>query len=461
MFKRFLYILTVFLLCFPFQSVHAQGEQPPKPVYVVQSGDSLTGIALQFGVSVNDILAVNNLADGNQLYIGQKLVIPGLEGVSGVLDTMPVPFGDTLWSISQKYKTPVDILQKLNHLTIPSELFAGYSLVIPLSEEEPQTQFVQLKTDQSNLELSAVLGLNPWQLSLENSQVSPSLTIPGTNLYHLLSPEATQTNAVSIEIDALSFEPLPVIQGNTVVIRLKTKSPGTFEGSFVNHKLAFIPLENNEYAALQGIHAMKDPGLYPLYIKGTLQNGTVVEFQQMIRIKAGVFPLDPPLIVPPETMDPAITQPENELVDHIVSTITETKYWDGTFLAPVDDPCIRSWYGDRRSYNGSEYIYFHTGLDYGVCKNLNIYAAAPGVVVYTGPLIVRGNMTVIDHGWGVYTAYLHQSEIKVVVGDRVEAGQLIGIVGATGRVNGPHLHWDVWVNGIQADPEEWLAHEYP
>jgi len=61
----------------------------------------------------------------------------------------------------------------------------------------------------------------------------------------------------------------------------------------------------------------------------------------------------------------------------------------------------------------------------------------------------------------VYTAYMHQSEILVEVGDRVEAGQLIGLVGGTGRVQGPHLHWEVWVGGVQVDPLDWLKQAYP
>jgi len=67
----------------------------------------------------------------------------------------------------------------------------------------------------------------------------------------------------------------------------------------------------------------------------------------------------------------------------------------------------------------------------------------------------------IDHGWGVYTGYMHQSEILVNVGDQVEAGQIIGKVGETGRVEGPHLHWEVWVGGIQVDPLDWLNNIYP
>lgn len=76
-------------------------------------------------------------------------------------------------------------------------------------------------------------------------------------------------------------------------------------------------------------------------------------------------------------------------------------------------------------------------------------------------LTVRGNATVIDHGWGVYTAYLHQSEPLVEVGDWVETGDLIGLVGETGRVTGPHLHWEVIVAGVQVDPLQWLERAYP
>ena len=138
--------------------------------------------------------------------------------------------------------------------------------------------------------------------------------------------------------------------------------------------------------------------------------------------------------------------------------------WAGTLFLPVDPVfagCYSSKFGNRRSYNGGEYLYFHTGLD--LCGQVGdpVYAAAPGTVVFTGSLTVRGNATMIDHGWGVYTAYMHQSEILVSEGDHVEEGQLIGKVGNTGRVEGPHLHFEVIVGGIQVDPLEWLDQGYP
>jgi murein DD-endopeptidase MepM/ murein hydrolase activator NlpD len=82
-------------------------------------------------------------------------------------------------------------------------------------------------------------------------------------------------------------------------------------------------------------------------------------------------------------------------------------------------------------------------------------------VVFAGPLTVRGNATVIDHGWGIYTAYDHQSEVFVNPGEYVEPGQLIGLGGATGRVTGPHLHLEVWVGGVKVDPIDWLQKSFP
>ena len=90
-----------------------------------------------------------------------------------------------------------------------------------------------------------------------------------------------------------------------------------------------------------------------------------------------------------------------------------------------------------------------------------IYAPAPGVVVWAGPLQVRGNTTIIDHGWGVYTGYWHQAGILVQTGEQVETGQEIGSIGSTGLVTGAHLHWELWVSGVQVDPLQWAREVMP
>jgi murein DD-endopeptidase MepM/ murein hydrolase activator NlpD len=93
--------------------------------------------------------------------------------------------------------------------------------------------------------------------------------------------------------------------------------------------------------------------------------------------------------------------------------------------------------------------------------SLNIYAAAPGKVIYSGQMNIRGNTLFIDHGQGVVSGYAHMQEFRVNAGDFVEQGQLIGLIGKTGRVTGPHLHWDIWVNRTPVDPFDWVENRYP
>jgi len=163
-------------------------------------------------------------------------------------------------------------------------------------------------------------------------------------------------------------------------------------------------------------------------------------------------------------VDPAVTEPESELWASLGIPVTPEKLWNGLFANPVQPElknCWTSLFGTRRSYNRSDYDFFHGGLDFCGQVGTQLYAVAPGKIVYTGSLTVRGMVTVIDRGWGVYTAYNHQSQILVKPGDLVQSGQLIGLGGATGRTTGPHLHWEVWVGGVQVNPADWLAHAYP
>ncbi len=97
----------------------------------------------------------------------------------------------------------------------------------------------------------------------------------------------------------------------------------------------------------------------------------------------------------------------------------------------------------------------HEGIDIGVGSGTPIHAVAPGTVIYAGWLGGYGNVTVIDHGGGLSTAYAHQSSFAVG-GGAVSQGQVIGYVGCTGRCFGPHLHFEVRVNGQPVDPMGYL-----
>jgi murein DD-endopeptidase MepM/ murein hydrolase activator NlpD len=98
----------------------------------------------------------------------------------------------------------------------------------------------------------------------------------------------------------------------------------------------------------------------------------------------------------------------------------------------------------------------HEGIDIGVAYGTPIHAAAAGRVIYCGWEEGYGNLTVIDHGNGIATAYGHQSSIAVSCGEDVSQGQVIGYVGCTGHCTGPHLHFEVRVNGSPVDPLGYL-----
>ena len=123
------------------------------------------------------------------------------------------------------------------------------------------------------------------------------------------------------------------------------------------------------------------------------------------------------------------------------------------FIWPVNGP-ITSPFGSRCLPNGD--CSFHPGIDIAVPSGSAIKAAAGGTVIYAGSLGGYGNLTVIDHGNGLATAYGHQSSIGVAIGASVAQGQVIGYVGCTGYCFGAHLHFEVRVNGEPVNPLGYL-----
>jgi len=457
-------ILSLFIIIFSSiaQPVLAQAAGP---VYVIQPGDTLSYVASRFNVTLDELLAANPNVDPNFLNQGQQIVIPGLEGVSGVLETEIISFGDSLRSLSRRTQVADEQLKKLNRLVSPTELYVGISLIIPTQEGRAQLSTrMSPAAGESLLELAVRQNSDPWTLASINKISGTWDMLPGDVLY---SPTGgSNSNAAGLPSAFVSADiyPLPMVQGGTEVIRVQTQNNVQASGSLVDMPLHFFSF-NNEQVALQGVHALLEPGVYPLKIEAALADGSKQSFEQMVLVTSGNY-YSEELYVPPETVDPAVTEPETQNIFAITNPATPTKFWDSIFTSPAVYPDeYTSRYGTRRKYFGIGTDLtiegFHTGLDFAGGEGLQIFAPARGTVVFAAPLTVRGNATIIDHGWGIYSGFWHQSQIMVNVGDTVEQGQVVGLVGGTGRVTGAHLHWEVWVNGVQVNPLDWLNQAYP
>jgi murein DD-endopeptidase MepM/ murein hydrolase activator NlpD len=456
------FLVLLLILSFTVRPAFAQAVGP---VYIVQPGDTLSFIASRFNVTVNDLTAANPSLDPNVLSQGQQIIIPGLEGVTGVLETEVIAFGDSLRSLSRRTQVADEQLKKLNRLVSPTELYVGISLIVPTQEQqEPLNTRMTAATGESLLELAVKQNSDPWTLASVNKLDATWNTLPGDVLYSPIPGGQGNATGLPSAFVRVNVQPLPLKQGSTEAIRAQAKEGVTLSGVLVDKPLHFFPV-NGEQVALQGVYALQEPGVYPLLIEATLADGSKQSFEQMVLVTSGDYGSEE-LYVPPETIDPAVTEPENQTILSITSPATPMPYWKGIFSAPAVYPDeFTSLFGRRRVYHGlgTDLVIegFHTGLDFAGGDGLQIFAPAPGKVVFAAPLTVRGNATIIDHGWGVYSGFWHQSQILVQVGEMVETGQVIGLVGGTGRVTGAHLHWEIWVNGVQVDPLDWLNQIYP
>ena len=433
------------------------------PEYVVQPGDTLYDIAIQFNTSIDAIMVANGFTDSDILSIGEHVKIPGMEGISGLLVTEYVPLGATLTNLSRQSQTPISTLVKLNKLISPSELLLGSPLVMFAAEDTTKmTVMPALSDGESLMEASLLTGQNPWGVAKLNSLADPNTALPADAFY---MPSQNDSNGeMSLPgVDSITIDHLPLAQGSTYTFKVLSAQPVQIKANLAGEQSTFVNLGNGEQIAFGGIKALLDPGIYPLQLVITTQNGKTYNFEQYVLVASGNFITDQTLNVDPSTLEDENTKKEDAEFLDLVSQVTPFQLWTGKFQYPVAEPiCIRSYFGSRRTYNNDPRIFYHTGLDLGYCGGIDVFAPAKGTVMAVRPnQIVRGNAIVIDHGLGIFTTYMHLSDISVKEGDVVKPGQLIGHIGSTGRSIGPHLHFQVDVNGTPVDPQEWLSVQFP
>ena len=264
------------------------------------------------------------------------------------------------------------------------------------------------------------------------------------------------------------FNPPRVAEGHTTTITVGATAGVSVTGKYEGRTLIF------QHDAARGI-AWALIGTEPLGRTGThqvtveLQNGdggkrTVVRNLETVPY---AYPSES-LQFDPETaalLDPVLTAQERDTLNQIFSRRTPSQYWRGPFRMPLDSSIrITSYFATRRCYqcpNGSTATSYHGGMDMGTPEGTSVRAPADGVVVFAGKLAVRGNVVIIDHGLGVYSLFAHNSRLIATVGQAVKPGDIVSLSGNTGLSNGPHLHWEVHVNGPPVEPLEWVARAMP
>lgn len=260
---------------------------------------------------------------------------------------------------------------------------------------------------------------------------------------------------MSVELTWLPLEPK---QGDVVSVWVSAPEKVVVErGEMLSRSLRFSPSQERPgtWSALFGIDLGQAPGEFELSVlMRALEGPATRSLAASIRILPQAFGEerltlpDDKVHLSPESL--ARVKKENEKISSLWPRETPQRYWEGPFLVPVEGS-PGSPFGLERWING-ERRNSHSGMDIKAPEGRPVRAANHGRVVLLGDFFFGGKAVFLDHGQGVYTMYFHLSKIHVVEGQKVAKGEVIGLVGMTGRATGPHLHWGVRLGGARVDP---------
>ncbi len=434
--------------------------------YTIEEGDFLSVVAIMFNTTVDDILSINNIPDVNAISIGTKIKIPTLAGVEGDIAVRYINIGDTLDTLSILAGMDAAKLGAINALVSPTELYIGSLLTTIRSDKADTITAVSNYEERDNLlAKSAKLGVSPAVLQKMNRAEGTWDFADSQVVFGKInkSEKNFETHSVAPFVNTIEIKQLPLTQGETHVIHVSGTDLAGLDGNVGNYPLRFFrDGGSDDWYALLGIDAMETVGLEQIVITGKNENGDNFYLNQPVIIQAGIFSTEVVEGVDSSTLEEANQVQDTQTVTGLKQT-SDQRSWGTMMSFPVDEPCFVSGFGSRRTYNNGVFSNYHTGVDFGVCTadNINIYASADGTVIFADLLPIHGNFTVIDHGWGVYTSYSHQSQLLVSAGQQVKRGDLIGLIGNTGRSVGPHLHWEVIVNSTYVNPVTWLGTQFP
>lgn len=255
----------------------------------------------------------------------------------------------------------------------------------------------------------------------------------------------------TLEVEARAFQPGELILLSVAGHDAKAPPQASLSGRALDF---FAGPATGTWLAFAGLDLDVSTGAATLETFLRAPGGKPARESRALHILDGGFPVAELSVnqkfVTPDKSDSERAEAESVRLHLLFSKTEEKRLFEGSFASPI--PGARTArFGERRVFNGQPRAP-HSGMDLRAKKGVPVRAPAAGRVLLADPLFYAGNTVILDHGLGLTSQYAHLSAIGVKPGDLVKKGQIIGKVGATGRVTGPHLHWAVKFRKARIDP---------
>lgn len=294
-------------------------------------------------------------------------------------------------------------------------------------------------------------------LAIGLSPIAPMSAQPEGHLHS--SPAAERP-----EVKNVFWQPDEVKQGSPVLISVELNGPATeVRATWLGKRIRFSRSDKPRvWMALAGADLDQAPGSFELRVSATMR-GRMVHLVKSIEVKEAQFGTGDVNVaqdfVNPTPDEQRQIHRDELLKKQALAHLTPRPMWNGNFARPVDAEPTPS-FGESRLMNEQK-TSRHLGTDYPVKEGTPVLASNGGVVVLAAALFYEGNCVIIDHGDRLFTVYMHLEKMRVHRGERVRTHTEIGLSGRTGRVTGPHLHFEVVWNESHLDPVQILALTMP
>ena len=266
------------------------------------------------------------------------------------------------------------------------------------------------------------------------------------------------------EIKNLFWQPNELKQGSPVLISVELSGPAReVNGTWLGKRIRFAHSDKpHVWMAMAGADLDQQPGSFELRVNATIA-GHSVHLAKPIEVQEAQFGTGE-VNVAQDYVHPTPEEERQIARDGLrkkqaLARLTPLPLWKGNFIKPIEAESTPS-FGETRLMN-EEKASRHLGTDFPAKEGTPVFASNAGVVALAAPLFYEGNCVIIDHGNRLFTVYMHLEKMKVHRGERIRKHAEIGLSGRTGRVTGPHLHFEVVWNQSHLDPLQILALTLP